>query len=375
MSNFTTSLGFDGKSNGKYPKPKLADLPGDEDAVAVARGGGWKAALYKERVSRFQRVAKMLEASMVEENKQKQRRKEQLLLSQRSKREKLQKLRKQRRRRNMGVDDRGTISLALDATQNLTEEEEVDKDVRDSVDGDENDDDDDGDMLLLDSDAVFHTAGVESASHVLVAQLTAMDFGAADAEDLQMLTRLQRVQAAENRLQLEDFSFVPNLQVLELQSNLITSIGGLGDGFQHLQVLTLSHNKIPSKDIVHLACLPALKSLDLSYNLLKVFPAQFEGLEDPFPKLETLILTRNKLTGGQVFAACAGLSSLSYLALDSNHLKFIPKLIADESMPDVHPFPKLELLTINNNKMAIAKDILQCEHWPNLQEVQVMGKQ
>eukprot|EP00055_Hartaetosiga_balthica_P013933 m.73895 g.73895 ORF g.73895 m.73895 type:complete len:1127 (+) comp8432_c2_seq3:194-3574(+) len=257
------------------------------------------------------------------------------------------------------------ILPALVSSNNNTEDEDAD------ADADEFDEHDD-DTLLLDADAIVNAVGAESVDDVVVAQLEDMDFGAAIPEDLACLVKLQRIRAGENSLVLEDFAYLPNLRVLELQSNLISTIPHLQTHFSMLQVLVLAHNNIPSADIIHLARLPSLRSLDLSYNMLKVFPQIFEGLTDPFSHLESLILAHNKLSGGQVFAACAGLASLSYLALDSNHLKFIPKLVADDTMPDVRPFPCLELLTINKNKIASSKDILQCEYWPNLQEVQVI---
>ncbi|EGD73417.1 hypothetical protein PTSG_05116 [Salpingoeca rosetta] len=133
-------------------------------------------------------------------------------------------------------------------------------------------------QLILDANVIFGICGlVDRTSDVAAVRLTDLDLVDARAHELAQFSQLQRVEAAENRLQLHHFAALPRLRVLELQSNHLRTLQPQPIGaFEHLQVLSLAHNRLKGDCISVLAAFPNLRSLDLSNNHISSFPVHVE---------------------------------------------------------------------------------------------------
>lgn len=96
--------------------------------------------------------------------------------------------------------------------------------------------------------------------------------------------------------------------------------------FRNLENLNLSFNKIPAANIMNLASLPRLTTLDLSSNDLYTLP---ENL-DKFTTLKELILSGNALStdsvmfsASKIFHALSTIPNLQKLDLSRNKLRGI----------------------------------------------------
>jgi hypothetical protein len=204
-------------------------------------------------------------------------------------------------------------------------------------------------------------------------------------QDLAEFTNLAHMDVAGNNLKFEDLSTIPRLEVLEIALNGIRTLNSMG-GFLSLTILDLSYNNLEPEAILSLGNLPALRSLDLSNNGLARVPhsmaaANDESGESSFAALETLTLDDNKLTAPGIFQALAGLPRLSVLDLNRNRISFVPQLVP--SIPDgmetevdpnaVKPFASLQMLSMTENRIEHAEDVLTVATWDNVEALHLAG--
>ncbi|XP_052773067.1 uncharacterized protein LOC128211948 isoform X3 [Mya arenaria] len=115
------------------------------------------------------------------------------------------------------------------------------------------------------------------------------------------------------------FSATPNIVIMYLQNNLITTINTTDlCELQALEELYLSDNKIRESlmDVDCFACLPVLNSLQLPGNLIQYVPAALQSSE-VVPALITLNIRRNKITFLQT-GAFSNVSTLLTLYMANN---------------------------------------------------------
>lgn len=82
------------------------------------------------------------------------------------------------------------------------------------------------------------------------------------------------------------------VRTIKANNNNLTTVPNISPTFKNLEILTLSHNKIEHLNDIYFAGFTFLKTLDLSYNNMKLLPTEIVKLTF----LQTLIVKNNKLT-------------------------------------------------------------------------------
>ena len=136
-----------------------------------------------------------------------------------------------------------------------------------------------------------------SSSHDCgLTSLSVKDNRLTDISPLKFLRSLQNLYLDSNRISdLSAVSVLREMRSLSASNNQLTRIpSSYFTGCESLQRLELFHNKIVSVDDSCFAHLPSLTHLDLGNNMLTTLSG--EALSRGCPLLQTLILSRNKLT-------------------------------------------------------------------------------
>ena len=130
--------------------------------------------------------------------------------------------------------------------------------------------------------------------------IVGMDLNDAVTEDLQLFGSLQEINASENQLRLETLRNLPYLRFAKMACNLIRDVEHSSGMFPLLESLDLSYNQLSPSALTSLSKLPKLKTLNLACNELRYIPSfdprsnpHLDG--EPFPKLEELNLEDNKI--------------------------------------------------------------------------------
>jgi len=177
----------------------------------------------------------------------------------------------------------------------------------------------------LDGYILLGACQVELPHEAIRCKLNGEFLGDVAEEDMRFFTNLSTLDLSDNNLNLEHLDCLPNVVDLNLMCNKIVGIPQLTSGFQRLEVLNLSYNRIPASHISNLAAIPKLSVLDLSSNDLATLPddmSKFKTLRElslasnafstdsvvysasmlfqtlsTIPYLKKLVLARNKLRG------------------------------------------------------------------------------
>ena len=170
----------------------------------------------------------------------------------------------------------------------------------------------------------------------------------ADLAGWRAMTRLARLDASDNNLQLHDLAALrlASLRELVLACNRLTSVRRLpADGFPKLKTLDLSFNEIKPEDIYCLQDLPALETLNLTSNELDALPADWTG----FKSLAVLYLEDNRLADGAVMRSLSTAPALTHLYAAGNAMDSLGDVPTN---PRVKYFSALELLDLAKNRFA-----------------------
>ena len=125
---------------------------------------------------------------------------------------------------------------------------------------------------------------------------------------------------------LWDFGAFPVLEELHIHCNLIKRIGLLS-GFECLEVLDLSYNKVGKDAFRQLMKLPRLRVLDLTCNSLNALP----NMLAEFRTLEVLSLERNRLEREETLLALSSCPNLRELNLAYNFFRGVPAALLGSS--------------------------------------------
>lgn len=137
-------------------------------------------------------------------------------------------------------------------------------------------------------------------------------------EGFSSLVHLRSLKADNNRIaNIDGILDLDSLLDLRLSGNVLTAVDFEGADLGRLEVLDLSKNRLG--EVRNIGCLPRLKELDVSSNVLQGFDTDFQGKD---VALEQLRLSHNEL---QVIGL-KHMPMLRYLELDGNKINDIPGL-------------------------------------------------
>eukprot|EP00040_Diaphanoeca_grandis_P021627 m.115435 g.115435 ORF g.115435 m.115435 type:complete len:713 (-) comp28423_c0_seq1:448-2586(-) len=226
---------------------------------------------------------------------------------------------------------------------------------------------------VLNRAKILNACATKNPDDVCAVRITEDEISTVVGEDLSKFRNLVHLDCSGNELfNLDDFDGLPKLELLELALNKISILAISNHSFQHLTLLDLSYNRINADTIPELGKLPKLRSLDLSGNDLTTLPSLADS--SGFLWLSDLVLDKNKLHGTEPFTALCGLPQLTFLSLDHNNIRFIPLISVDgnveddnEGEPEMVPFAELRVLSLNNNRISEAADLMNASSFRRLQ--------
>lgn len=172
---------------------------------------------------------------------------------------------------------------------------------------------------VLDGFALLEVTGLGFPEDCRKATLTGLGYSSVIEEDLLFFNGLVYLDVSDNFFNFKCFELLPRLKELRIVCNNIETIDEL-NGYDALQCLDLSYNKLTPDSILNLAILPNLRELDLSGNNLGTLPSQM----DLFINLERLVLEHNKISDNDIFIELSTLPKLRDLDLAFNLLSCIP---------------------------------------------------
>lgn len=172
---------------------------------------------------------------------------------------------------------------------------------------------------ILDGFALLEATGLGFPEDCRKASLTGLGYSSVIEEDLLFFNGLVYLDVSDNFFNFKCFEILPRLKELRIVCNNIETIGDL-NGYESLQCLDLSYNKLTPDSLLSLAILPNLRELDLSGNNLISLPPQM----DLFINLERLVLEHNKISDNDIFYELSTLPKLRDLDLAFNLLSCIP---------------------------------------------------
>lgn len=172
---------------------------------------------------------------------------------------------------------------------------------------------------VLDGFALLESTGLGFPEDCRKATLTGVGYSSIIEEDLLFFNGLVYLDVSDNFFDFKCFEILPRLKELRIVCNNIETIEQL-NGYEALQCLDLSYNKLTPESVLNLAILPNLRELDLSGNNLMTLPPQMEL----FLNLERLVLEHNKISDNNIFFELSTLPKLRDLDLAFNLLSCIP---------------------------------------------------
>jgi hypothetical protein len=184
---------------------------------------------------------------------------------------------------------------------------------------------------ILDGFSLLDSVGMALPDDAIFGVLSDKKYTDVAENDLMFFIGLLYLDVSENFLQLAPFKDLPKLEELRLACNNMKNIyhDDLKDPgtFPSLQFLDLSYNSLTVNSVHALGCLPCLRELNLTGNLLWNLPNSM----DQFYCLEKLILQNNKFEGTGVFHSISTIPNIRDVSLAYNFLSDIPKECCDEN--------------------------------------------
>jgi hypothetical protein len=221
----------------------------------------------------------------------------------------------------------------------------------------------------LDGFLLLECCRVEFPDEAQRAEVQEMELTATTPDDLKFFTNLAYVDAGDNKLSLNGFGVLPALEELHLHCNMITKIGLL-KGFESLEVLDLSYNKVGKDGFRSLMKLPRLRVLDLTCNSLNSLPNMMTDCRT----LEVLSLERNRLEREETLLSLSSCPNLRELNLAHNFFRAVPSsVIQAGTRQGVGGFRMLEWLNLAHNYISNEEDIVSLVDCPRLSQVILYG--
>ncbi|PIK38204.1 hypothetical protein BSL78_24957 [Apostichopus japonicus] len=169
-------------------------------------------------------------------------------------------------------------------------------------------------ILRLDSN---HLEMIESRELAPLSALVSLDVSfnkLQDISSINTLSVLEEFNASHNRLEVvADIGRCKKLKEVNFSSNKLRDISGLG-GVQSLLVLSLADNLLTNNSLKALSKLQCLQYLDCSGNKL----CNLSTFPDQFPRLEVLLVARNKLDNIEKLLCLQKCSYLTEIILEDN---------------------------------------------------------
>ncbi|KAM4546441.1 X-ray radiation resistance-associated protein 1 [Fundulus diaphanus] len=257
--------------------------------------------------------------------------------------------------------------------------------------------------ITLDGRFLLQLHCVDEPSQLCSVDISEQKLNSVKPEELKAFENVAYVDASDNFLSLGLLSCFVSLRELNLSLNRISSLVFDAAQFPHLEVLDLSYNRLPSKDLSSLGQIPRLKTLHLTGNRLHGLPPNFGGphsdqshplSEDgakQFEALEALMLDDNRLTSG-VFYSLRNLQRLKHLNLQGNRISEIPRMgVGESSKPGPISalrqgeeedredgcrgsslfLPELQRLSLGDNQIASEEALVSAALFPKLCELDI----
>ena len=176
-----------------------------------------------------------------------------------------------------------------------------------------------------DGDALLDASKQTSPAEVHGVELVGHNLCGIAVEDTPFFVSLSSLDLSDNEIPFAQLAAFPALRYLTLQCNHLRRIAAAADGgFPVLQKLDLASNNLDAADIETLgkSVGTTLEELDVSANGLVALPPMGR-----FTALKRLLLSRNRLSGDELWANIALAYSVTHLNLDSNGVESINPLV------------------------------------------------
>ena len=220
---------------------------------------------------------------------------------------------------------------------------------------------------VLDGFILLDACGVDFPEDGREAELSNSNFGSVIEEDILCFSKLEKLDASENSLQLSHFERLPKLLELRMVCNGLQELPLGQFPFPSLLYLDLSYNLLSPSSLPALVALPNLKHLDITGNNLRDLPIELASLS----RLEVLIAEKNMFEEVELFQVFASFPSLRELDLSHNAFTFLANEDKFEFGLDI--FPKLNTLDLAFNFISQENDLLPLIHLPKLARVMIFG--
>ncbi|KAL3689699.1 hypothetical protein R1sor_016008 [Riccia sorocarpa] len=216
---------------------------------------------------------------------------------------------------------------------------------------------------ILTKDLLCNYGGTEHPEKLRNAGLSSLDIVGVEQTDLQPFQNLHYVDLSVNRVNMNDLWPLSALRKLSLMSNQLGDLGPMHGQFNQLQALDLSYNILDGSAIVHLATLPALETLNLDHNSITEIP-ETSAESWSFPRLRIFSAAHNFLRS-QALVPLSKMTRMEKLLLADNSIQGVPNEINEAALP----FPRLELLDLTKNKVADCGKLLPLLRCHSLKQV------
>ena len=220
----------------------------------------------------------------------------------------------------------------------------------------------------LDGFVMLESTGLALPDDVIYVQLPQQRLTKVAENDLVFFTGLLHLDLSENYLDLAPLGSLPSLKELKLACNQIRDVYAedLGPGvFPALETLDLCYNALKVGSVAALGRLSVLRELDLSGNKLTALPASLAE----FSCLEKFMLENNKFDDVGVFHSLASAPRLRDVGLAYNFLWRFPP--ADDVSNGA--FKLLETLDVAFNYFATEDNVEAALRLPRLRSLVLYG--
>ncbi|GBG33089.1 Leucine-rich repeat-containing protein 59 [Hondaea fermentalgiana] len=209
----------------------------------------------------------------------------------------------------------------------------------------------------LDGFLLLEASGAEYPDEATSAKLVDKGLNEVVSEDLRYYSRLSFADFGENQLKIQDLTNLHALEELRLPDNKISSIEWVSPRpFSSLTILDLSFNALTSAAVGQLAALERLRELDLTSNRLGSLPDNMCA----FVHLELLMLNNNRIADSDSLGYLSEAPRLRELDLSNNKVS---------SFPENLDFPALEWLSLVGNDISTHDDLAPLAELPELVQV------